>query len=433
MPMRWSSISILIVSWNGRPLLESCLASLLPQLRSSTIPTELWIWDNGSTDGTASWLAKEVPEARVIHCPTNVGFAPAVNGLAERASGDALILLNNDATVGSDWLGSFVEASNRAPKDVIGLSGRILNRSGTRLDFGQGLLTFDGHAFQLDFGRSLREARLPEPGAEVLFACGGNCILERKSFLELGGFDADYFAYLEDVDFGYRTWAQGKRLVAAPAEAVAYHRSMATSDRLGSFRRGFLFERNALSTVFKNFDRTSRQELLPAVLWTYLSRLEALLATEVPAGILVRTPPIGGPPVKAPAELSFLTRLTRRFREEGWSGCLRAFCRRLAGFSTRQWPQAVALGPQGLAHCQALAAVLASFDRLEQLRRLQDQRRARSDREIFARFPLGIVPTYPGDERLFASTAFEALLPTDFQFMRCRLEEVMVWPPQPPD
>ena len=100
-------------------------------------------------------------------------------------------------------------------------------------------------------------------GTELPFACGGNMIVARDLYLEVGGFDRDYFAYLEDVDLGWRLWAAGHRIVFAP-DAVVRHRSMATSALLGDANRGFLFERNAYLTVYKNVDDE---------LWPYLSQL----------------------------------------------------------------------------------------------------------------------------------------------------------------
>lgn len=430
------TVSILLVTWNGRELLEACLEALRPQLARFPSGAELWIFDNGSSDGTVAWLERHVPEAHVVASPSNVGFAPAVQELARRAPGDAIVLLNNDAVPAPDWLESLLEAFEQADRDVVGLAGRLYDASGERLDFGRGILTFDGHAFQLDQGRPVSAARLPEPGEELLFACGGNAVFDRRAFLELGGFDPDYFAYLEDVDFGWRAWSRGWRILAGPAEAVAFHRSMASSDRLGLYRRGYLFERNALRTVLKNFDAASRKELLPAVLWTYLSRLEALAAEELPGGTLVRTAPVAGAPdrtVEMERSVSLLERLQRRFAESGVRGFLRASGRRLRSllrtFGGRS-RERIALGPRAVAHFQALASVLAEFERLESREPSGAAERKRPDRVLFERFPLWIVPTYPGDERLFAARAFEAMLPAGWTFERARLEEVLE-PPRP--
>ncbi len=78
--------------------------------------------------------------------------------------------------------------------------------------------------------------------------------VRREEFLASGGFDDDYFAYLEDVDFGWRQWIFGRRIIAEP-RAVARHRGGATGEALGIFSRGFLFEKNAFATVYKNLER----------------------------------------------------------------------------------------------------------------------------------------------------------------------------------
>ncbi len=106
-----------------------------------------------------------------------------------------------------------MDALRSAPDDVAAVSGKIVDWDGERLDFGRGVMTFDGHAFQLDFRRPLARARVPKAGDELLFACGGNLLVRRRSFLAAGGFDESYFAYLEDVDLGWRLWSGGERVI----------------------------------------------------------------------------------------------------------------------------------------------------------------------------------------------------------------------------
>ena len=117
---------------------------------------------------------------------------------------------------------------------------------------------------------------MPAAGEELAFACGGNLLVRRASFLAAGGFDESYFAYLEDVDLGWRLWSGGERIVFAPG-AVVHHRSSATSDLLGLYNRGFLFERNAYLTAYKNYEDGLWEKILPAVMLTLLSRTQALL------------------------------------------------------------------------------------------------------------------------------------------------------------
>ena len=268
-------LSILIVSWNGREHLELCLPSLLEQRGRAGCEVEILCLDNGSIDGTAAWIEREHPEVRLVHSERNLGFAAGNNLLAREAGGDALLLINNDTRAEPDLVSIYAEAWRTAPDDVAALAGVLTDWGGDKLDFGRGVMTFDGHAFALDQGRPLERARLPEPGEELLFGCGGNLLIARRSFLEAGGFDETYFAYFEDVDLGWRLWSAGERVLACPS-ARARHRQSATASRLGHSRRGAMFERNALATVAKNLEGDLRLRLAPAVLLTYLSRLSAM-------------------------------------------------------------------------------------------------------------------------------------------------------------
>lgn len=423
-------VSILLLSWNGRDHLGPCLAALAAQ-RPAGVEVETLLLDNGSTDGSADWVRAHHPEVRLVESPTNLGFCAGNNRLAELAAGDALVLLNNDTRAEPDWLAALVDAYRAAPDDVAAVGGRIVDWEGERLDFGRGVLTFDGHAFQLDFRRPLAEARQPAAGEELLFACGGNLIVGRAAFRAAGGFDPRYFAYLEDVDLGWRLWASGARILACPAATVR-HRSSATSDRLGHFQRGFLFERNALRTVHKNLEPELWRALMPAVLLTFLARVEAMLAESNPGGAALRSDPFAGAIADtAPARAG--ESLGEKWRRMGPGEFARrgaAKAARLLSSATRgarREPIAVD-DPRTLAQLRAMSFFRASLESCEEERARLAGRRRRSDRELFERFPLWIVPTYPGDTELFASPAFERWLPAELGFLRSTLAEVMAWP-----
>ncbi|MEM7355538.1 MAG: glycosyltransferase, partial [Acidobacteriota bacterium] len=162
-------VSVAILSWNGRQHLEICL----PALREQDDPGyefEVLVLDNGSGDGTGAWVREHHPEVRLIESPVNLGFCAGNNRLVEEAEGDLIVFLNNDTRPQPQWLGSLIQALAQAPDDVAAVSGQIVDWSGERLDFARGLLTFDGHAFQQDFGRSLGEVDVPAVGTELLFA-----------------------------------------------------------------------------------------------------------------------------------------------------------------------------------------------------------------------------------------------------------------------
>ena len=179
-------VAVAILSWNGRQHLETCLAALAEQ-KDPGVPWEILVLDNGSSDGTAGWLRREHPRVRLIESPTNLGFCAGNNRLMNVAAADAVALLNNDTRPRVDWLVALVDAFAAAPKDVAAVSGMIVDWSGERLDFGRGLMTFDGHALQDGFRRPLAEAEVPAAGSELLFPCGGNVLIRRESFLAAGG------------------------------------------------------------------------------------------------------------------------------------------------------------------------------------------------------------------------------------------------------
>lgn len=437
-------VTVAILSWNGRQHLETCLTALAAQ-QDPGVDWEILVLDNGSTDGTAAWMRERWGgdrRVRLVESAVNLGFCGGNNRLAAEADGDAIALLNNDTRPEPGWLGSLVETLASAPADVAAVSGKIVDWNGERLDFGRGLMTFDGHAFQLDFRRPLKKARVPAAGEELAFACGGNLLIRRASFLEAGGFDDSYFAYLEDVDLGWRLWSGGERIVFAPG-AVVHHRSSATSDLLGLYNRGFLFERNAFLTAYKNYQDGLWEKILPAVMLTLLSRTEALLLAnpgmdtlriDPYAGHIANTAP-GRPAPPRPPAIELPSATTWEGFKVRWQGYgPREFLRRgLGKLGIAPPPPPAAAAPEAprltdertIAQFRALNWITGHLDAAAATRAAVQKRRKRGDREIFERFPAYLVPTYPGDQALFASPGFEAWLPKDLPIRRATLAEIM--------
>jgi GT2 family glycosyltransferase len=434
---RLRKVTVAILSWNGRQHLETCLAALAAQ-QDPGVPWEILVLDNGSTDGTAAWMRERWGSdrrVRLLESPVNLGFCAGNNRLAAEAGGDAIALLNNDTRPEPGWLGSLVETLRSSPPDVAAVSGKIVDWNGERLDFGRGLMTFDGHAFQLDFRRPLKTARVPKAGEELAFACGGNLLVRRASFLAAGGFDASYFAYLEDVDLGWRLWSGGERIVFAPG-AVVHHRSSATSDLLGLYNRGFLFERNAYLTAYKNYEDGLWEKILPAVMLTLLSRTQALLLAN-PGTDTLRIDPYAGHIANTGSSPRPLIELPPATTWEGfkvrWQGYgprdfLQRGLRKL-GIAPPP-PSVLADAPRltderTIAQFRALNWLTGNLNAAAATRASVQRRRKRPDREIFERFPAYLIPTYPGDQELFASPGFQAWLPKELPLRQVGLGEIM--------
>lgn len=376
---------MIVLNWNGREDTLACLAALDPQLRE-VYGSSMTVVDNGSTDGSIAAVTARFPHARFIPLGTNRGFTGGIAAALETSRARNVIFLNNDAVPDAGWLAALSRAIDDAPEDVVSVGGRILDPSGSRIDFIGGVMTFDGHALQNGFHMPLGSLPEPNAGDEIFFACGGNMISRRERLIELGGFDDDYFAYLEDVDFGWRSWIAGSRVIYEPA-ATVHHASSTTSNRLGSFERGVLFERNAMQTAIKNFENL--RESAGSIFLTYLHRLHHYATTRNPnAAELTRD--MGAPTSRTAAA-------RRRLRDR--------VKRRLRGPE----PLVAIDDPLTTMQFRAFDWVLRNETRLAEKRAHVQAMRRRSDSEIFERFPLRFVPTYPGDEELMNSALFRLL------------------------
>lgn len=438
-------VSVAILTWNGRRHLEHCLPALQAQ-HDPGVEWEVLLLDNGSDDGTVEWVERHHEEVRLIRSASNLGFCAGNNRLVEEADGDAIVLLNNDTRPRPDWLAALVDAWRAAPGDVAAVSGQIVDWQGERLDFARGVVTFDGHAFQMGYRFPLGEVEVPASGAELAFPCGGNMLIRRDSYLEAGGFDESYFAYLEDVDLGWRLWQGGERVVFAP-EAVVHHRSMATSALLGNANRGFLFERNAFLTAYKNYEDGFLERLLPAILLTLTHRTQTLLVQNNPGGEQLTFDPYAGliantakrnddsgPTDSAeaiePAGVVETT-LGQKWRGYGPREFFRRGVRKAVKsiapwlFDERSPWETRLVDDRTVGQLRAVTQILGNLDGATARRRAVQARRKRSDREIFERFPRYVVPTYPGDERLFGSEAFRSWLGDDIPVVYAELPELL--------
>ncbi|MGZ7079819.1 MAG: glycosyltransferase family 2 protein [Thermoanaerobaculia bacterium] len=377
---------MIVVNWNGREHTLTCLAAIEQQL-GDVDGSAVTVVDNGSTDGSIAAITSRFPRFHFVPLGSNRGFTGGLAAALSTSRARNVIFLNNDAIPSSGWLAALTAAIETAPSDVISAGGKIVDLDGERIDFIGGVMTFDGHALQNGFRMPLGSRPEPAPGAELLFACGGNMISRREAYFDLGGFDDDYFAYLEDVDFGWRSWISGGRVVYAP-DALVRHASSATSERLGNFERGVLFERNALQTVLKNYEDDLLGEAAGSIFFTYLARLHHYATTRNrDADELQRT----------------ASTAAKRTTRSLWQKIQRRM--------GKERPLASIDDPLTAMQFRAFDWIVRNQQRIADKRIAVQKRRQRSDREIFERFPLHVVPTYPGDETLMSGPLFRLLRP----------------------
>lgn len=266
------TITVVVVNYNGKDLLAPCFESLERQSYDAD-RVEIILIDNASTDGSVQLVRRDFPQIRVIINDANVGFSPAINQAAKLANGEYLALLNNDAEADPNWLANAVMYLQSHPE--VGCVGSlILREDGETIDYSGGEMAFNGmgyaHMNAQKVGANHSYAQ------KTLFASGGAMLVPTELYLGVGGFDESYFAFFEDVDFGWRLWVLGHEVHFLPTSKVR-HRHHGTIKRFGYARERYLLERNALATIFKNYGDDLLARTLPgAVLLTMMRGLSDL-------------------------------------------------------------------------------------------------------------------------------------------------------------
>ncbi len=242
-------VSVVIVNWNRRELLEACLRSLS---RDQGVRFETIVVDNGSTDGSVE-LIRTFTEVRLIENADNRGFCEANNQGIAAARGEFIALLNNDAETEPLWLAHLLAAFTQM--DVGMAASKILV---WRLPGATGPPMIDkvGHLIYPDGqnrGRGSGELDLGQYDTveETLWPDGCACMYRKAMLDEIGGFDEDLFAYGDDADLGLRAQIAGWRSLYMPAAVVWHHRGSSLGKQ--NPRRITLIERNRVLLAVKLF------------------------------------------------------------------------------------------------------------------------------------------------------------------------------------
>lgn len=253
--------SVVIVNYRGAD--DTCAAlGALRELRWPSAQLEVIVVDNASGDGSVERIAKEFPDARMVALEENRGFAAGCNAGAQAATGQYIAFLNNDSRPDPEWMSAAAAALDR-DGSVACVASKVLDWEGELVDFVDAGLGFYGHGFKLHAGEPDDPAYDRE--ADVLFASGAAMVVRASTFREVGGFDERYFLFFEDVDLGWRYWLLGYRVRYVPA-SLTYHRHHRSVGALSAAQEDYLLERNALYTIFKNYDDENLDRALSAAL-----------------------------------------------------------------------------------------------------------------------------------------------------------------------
>lgn len=235
--------TVIIPNYNGIKYMENCLASLQAQ-EKETFHTI--VVDNGSTDGSKELVAEKFPEVQLIALPHNTGFCGAVNTGITASVTPYVLLLNNDTTADKEFVYRMSEAMQ--DERIFSVSARMLSmHEPDIIDDAGDLYCALGWAF----ARGKGKPHDTHYGTHIFAACGGAVIYRKKILDEIGLFDENHFAYLEDIDIGYRARIHGYQNRYEP-QAVVYHAGSGFSgSRYNEFKIK-LSSRNSIYLIYKN-------------------------------------------------------------------------------------------------------------------------------------------------------------------------------------
>lgn len=219
-------VAIVILNWNGRDFLERFLPGLVSSVAGRN-DTEIFVADNGSSDGSSAWLEEKHPEVKVIRFDRNYGFTGGYNRALNSIEAQYYLLLNSDIEVTDGWLDPLVEwmdthylcgacapklrsYSDRENFEYAGAAGGYIDRYGYPFCRGRVL------------GKTEKDYGQYDEPAEVMWVSGACMMVRDVVFRKLGGFDERFFAHMEEIDLCWRIQLDGYRVMVIP-ESVVYH------------------------------------------------------------------------------------------------------------------------------------------------------------------------------------------------------------------
>ena len=255
--------SVVIPNYNGIRYLKNCLLSLQ---KCEGEDFEVIVVDNGSTDGSDLLPDSLKLNVRLIKLNENTGFAHAVNVGIREAKGEYVILLNNDTEVESGFVRKLTETLKKNRKAFSASAMMVDMNNREVLDGAGDYYCALGWAFAYGKGKKTEEC---DKGRKIFSSCAGACIYDKAKLEITGLFDELHFAYLEDVDLGYRARIAGFDNIYEPA-AVVYHAGSGFSgSRYNEFKIK-LSSRNSVYLILKNMPLLQLIINLPFIVFGYL-------------------------------------------------------------------------------------------------------------------------------------------------------------------
>lgn len=247
------AVTIIILNWNGKKFLEQFLPSVLAtEYEHFTI----LLADNGSTDDSLAFTRAHYPSVRILELKENHGFTTGNNLALKEVDTPYFVLLNSDVEVTPGWLGPLVELMEANPK-VASVQPRLRafhNKEYFEYAGAAGGM-IDKYAYPFCRGRLFDTAEKDEgqfeEATEIFWATGACCLIRKSVTDQIGLFEDEFFAHMEEIDFCWRAKNFGWQIMVEPRSTV-YHVGGGTLNRT-SPRKTFLNARNSLIVMIKNY------------------------------------------------------------------------------------------------------------------------------------------------------------------------------------
>jgi N-acetylglucosaminyl-diphospho-decaprenol L-rhamnosyltransferase len=238
------SVCLAILNYNGKKHLEHLLPTACAATEKFSGPCAVVVLDNQSTGDDVAWIQREFPSVQATVAPEN-DFLFSYNWLAQERTEDILVLLNNDLKVDADFITPLVR--HFESPDVFSVSARSYDWNAEEVTSGPARLEFKNGFYSWNFDTQHWKT------CYTLFTSGGFMAVDRKKFVELGGFNRLFApAYCEDVDLCFRAWRRGWRCIYEP-ESIVWHRHQATWSHNSVSSPGSLELRNLLLMQWSTF------------------------------------------------------------------------------------------------------------------------------------------------------------------------------------
>ena len=234
-----AKISVLTVSYNSLDFLQEFFSSVLATNREG-LELEVIMVDNGSSDDSVSWTRSNFPEVAVLENDAN-NYARALNRGIKAASGDFIVIANNDARADVDWLKRLVNVARSNPK-IGAVQSKILFADSLKIN-SAGVMEIEEFYFK-DIGFDENDTGQYDKSREVEYVTGGAVLFRRECLVDVGEWDEDFIMFMEDVDYSLRCRKNGWKLWYAHDSRFYHHYHGTSSTSLCEYfcsRNRFLF------------------------------------------------------------------------------------------------------------------------------------------------------------------------------------------------